>query len=132
VTDSFDRSVPGLGREHFRVFEDGVEQRITTFAREDSPVSVGLIFDTSGSMGTKLNESRRAVAEFLKTTDPEDDFFLLQFSTHPRPASEFTSSPEDILDQLGRAQCKGRTALLDAVSLGLQKLRKANNPAGHC
>jgi Ca-activated chloride channel family protein len=128
VTDSADRAVTGLGREHFRVFEDGVEQRIVSFGAEDSPVSVGLVFDSSGSMGTKLNMSREGIAEFLKTTNSKDDFFLLQFDTRPQPAGEFTSAPQDILDQLSRVESRGRTALLDAVSLGLQKLRKARNP----
>jgi Ca-activated chloride channel homolog len=128
VTDSADRAVTDLGREHFRVFEDGVEQRIISFGAEDSPVSVGFVFDSSGSMGTKLSMSRQAVAEFLRTANSKDDFFLLQFDTRPEPAGEFTSAPQEILDQLSHVESKGRTALLDAVSLGLQKLRKAPNP----
>jgi hypothetical protein len=79
--DSADRAVNGLGREHFHVFEDGVEQRIISFGAEDSPVSVGLVFDSSGSMVTKLNMSSQAVAEVLRTANSKDDFFFLQFDT---------------------------------------------------
>src|SRR3954471_20012293 len=70
VTDAMNHSVTGLERNHFRLFEDKMEQKITHFTSEDAPVSVGLIFDRSGSMGSKLSKSRQAAAQFFKAANP--------------------------------------------------------------
>ena len=86
VTDPLNRFVTGLEKEHFRVFEDKVEQKLRYFASEDAPISVGLIFDTSGSMGSKLDKSRQAVAQFFRTTNPQDEFFLVEFNDRPQLA----------------------------------------------
>src|ERR1700733_7613656 len=67
VTDPLNRFVTGLDKEHFRLFEDKVEQEILEFSSEDAPISIGLVFDTSGSMGPKLQKSRQAATEFFKT-----------------------------------------------------------------
>src|SRR5262249_26786315 len=89
VTDNNDRLVTGLEREHFRLWEDKVEQVITHFASEDLPVSIVLVFDCSGSMGNKLKMSRAAVSQFLHTADPEDEFALVQFNDHARLVQGF-------------------------------------------
>src|SRR5690349_14826742 len=83
VTDPLNRFVTGLEKEHFRLYEDKVEQDITQFSSEDAPISIGLVFDTSGSMGPKLQKSRQAAAEFFKTANPADEFFLVQFNDRP-------------------------------------------------
>src|ERR1700761_2048117 len=83
VNDPMGRVVTGLDKENFKVFKDKVEQEIKQFSSEDAPMSVGLVFDTSGSMGSKLNTSRKAVAEFLKTANPQDEFFLIEFNERP-------------------------------------------------
>ena len=75
VTDPLNRFVTGLEKEHFKVFEDKVEQTILQFSSEDAPLSVGLVFDTSGSMGPKLQKSRQAAVQFFKTANPEDESF---------------------------------------------------------
>src|SRR5262252_8480681 len=77
VCDPFNRPVTGLEKEHFRVFDDKVEQTIMQFAMDDEPVAVGLVFDISGSMGPKLQKSRQAAAAFFKTANPDDEFFLV-------------------------------------------------------
>ena len=128
VTDQRGRFIRGLPRENFRVFEDGVEQDVSKFSTGDSPVSVGLIFDTSGSMATRLPTARRAVAQFLKTTSPGDEFFLLPFDSRPGFVSGFTHNAVIILDQLKRTEVAGSTALLDAVYIGLQELKMGHNP----
>jgi VWFA-related protein len=128
VTDRRGSFVQDLPRSAFRVFEDGVEQEVSAFSTGDVPVSVGLIFDTSGSMQAKLPMARLAIAEFLKTANPKDEFFLLRFDSHPRPASRFTNRTEIILDEVGRAEAGGSTALLDAVYSGLYEMKKAHNP----
>ena len=122
------RFVTGLEREHFKIFEDKVEQEIQQFSSEDAPLSVGLVFDTSGSMGSKLQKSRQAVAQFFKTANPEDEFFLVQFNDRPVMAVPFTRNTEDIQNQLTFTQSKGRTALLDGVYLAMNQMKKAHNP----
>ena len=86
VNDPLNRPVSGLEKENFRVFEDKVEQTITQFAMDDEPVAVGLVFDTSGSMGDKLRRSRMAAREFFRTANPEDEFFLVEFDRPAAPA----------------------------------------------
>jgi len=128
VTDPLNRFVTGLERENFRLFEDKSEQKLTHFASEDAPLSVGLVFDTSGSMGSKLDKSRQAVAQFFKTANPEDEFFLIQFNDRPEMVVDFTTHVEEVQNRLTFTQSKGRTALLDAVYMALHKMKKAKNP----
>jgi Ca-activated chloride channel homolog len=127
VTDPMNRFVTGLEKENFRVFEDKKEQEIQQFSSEDAPISIGLIFDCSGSMGHKLEKSRLAVAEFFKTSNPEDEFFLVQFNDNANLAQSFTPNPEEIQNRLAFTQSKGRTALLDAIYLGLHEMKKARH-----
>ena len=128
VTDPLNRFVTGLEKENFRIFEDKIEQQVVQFSSEDAPLSVGIIFDCSGSMGPKLQKSREAVAQFFKTANPEDEFFLVQFSDRAELALSFTTSLDEIQNRLTFTQSKGRTALLDGVYLGLHQMKKAKNP----
>ena len=128
VTTPMNQFVTGMERENFRVFEDKVEQEISYFASFDAPLSVGLIFDCSGSMGNKLNKSRQATAQFFKTANPEDEFFLLEFNERPRLEVPFTHNTEEVQNRLTFTQAKGRTALLDSIYQGLMELRKGKNP----
>ncbi len=128
VTDQLNRFVTGLEKENFRVFEDKIEQKVSYFSSEDAPLSVGIVFDTSGSMGQKLDKSRQAVSQFFKTANPEDEFFLVEFNDRPELVNSFTSSLEEIQNKLTFTQSKGRTALLDAVYLALHTMKKAHNP----
>jgi Ca-activated chloride channel homolog len=128
VTDPLGRFVTGLDKENFKVFEDKVEQEIKQFSSEDAPMSVGIVFDTSGSMGSKLQTSRKAVAEFLKTANPQDEFFLIQFNDRPEMTVEFTPETEEIQNRLTFTQSKGRTALLDGIYLAMNTMKKAHNP----
>jgi VWFA-related protein len=89
---------------------------------------VGIVFDTSGSMGTKLQKSRQAVAQFCKTANPEDEFFLVQFNDRPEVTVGFTRETEEIQNRITFTQSRGRTALLDAVYLALHEMRKSKNP----
>ncbi len=128
VTDPLNRFVTGLEKEHFRLYEDKVEQNITDFSSEDAPISIGLVFDTSGSMGSKLQKSRQAAAEFFKTANPADEFFLVQFNDRPQLSVPFTSDTDKIQSTLTFTQSKGRTALLDSVYLAMHEMKKAKNP----
>jgi VWFA-related protein len=128
VTDPLNRFVTGLEKENFRIFEDKIEQQISQFSSEDAPLSVGIIFDCSGSMGSKLEKSRQAVAQFFKTANPEDEFFLVEFNDRADLVIKFTTSLEEIQNRLTFTQSKGKTALLDAVYLGLHEMKRAKNP----
>ena len=128
VTDPLNRFVTGLEKENFRLFEDKIEQQIAQFSSEDAPLSVGIVFDCSGSMGTKLEKSRQAVAQFFKTANPEDEFFLVEFNDRADLVIKFTTSLEEIQNRLTFTQSKGKTALLDAVYLGLHEMKRAKNP----
>jgi VWFA-related protein len=125
VCDPLNRPVTGLEKEHFKVFDDHVEQTVTHFAMDDEPVAVGLVFDISGSMGPKLRLSRLAAAAFFKTANQEDEFFLVEFNDQPKMVVSLTRDVEEIQNQLTFAQSKGRTALLDAIFLSLHEMKKS-------
>ena len=127
VTDPMNRFVTGLEKENFKIFEDKKEQSISQFSSEDAPLSIGVVFDCSGSMGHKLEKSRLAVAQFFKTANPEDEFFLVQFNDSADLIQPFTKNLEEIQNRLTFTQSKGRTALLDAIYLGLHEMKKAKN-----
>lgn len=128
VTDPFNRFVTGLDKENFKLFEDKKEQDILQFSSEDAPLSIGVVFDSSGSMGSKLEKSRQAVAQFIRTANPEDEFFLVQFNDTADLVQPFTQNLEEIQNRLAFTQSKGRTALLDAIYLSLHEMKKARNP----
>ena len=127
VTDPMGRLVTALEKEHFKLFEEKVEQKILHFGAEDAPLSVGIIFDTSGSMGHKLSKSRQAVAQFFKTANPQDECFLVQFNDSPELSVDFTKDLEQVQNRLTFTQAKGRTALLDAIYMGLNNMKRAQH-----
>ena len=126
ITDPMNRLVTGLERKNFELFENGRRQEIRHFSSEDAPISLGVIFDVSGSMSDKMEKSREAVVEFFRTANPQDEFFMIAFSDKPELLTDFTSSVEDIQGRLVTTIPKGRTALLDAIYLGLNKMRRAH------
>jgi Ca-activated chloride channel family protein len=128
VTDPSNRYVLGLEKQDFHLFEDDVPQTITHFSSEDAPLSIGLLVDTSGSMGAKLDTSRRAVIEFLKTLNASDEAFLVEFSDQAELAVSLTSDSRAIQNKLTSVTSGGLTAMLDAVHTGLQEMKRAKNP----
>lgn len=127
VTDPYNRLVTGLDPDNFRVYEDNVEQEVVTFSSEDVPISIGVIFDYSGSMSNKVAKAREAAVQFFKTANPQDEFFLVSFNERAELTSAFTNSIEDLQSRMMFAVPKGRTALLDAIYLGLSQMRGAHN-----
>ena len=127
VTDPYNRLVTGLETDNFRVFEDSIEQEVVTFSAEDVPISIGVIFDFSGSMANKVGKAREAAVQFFKTANPQDEFFLVSFNERAELTSSFTNSVEDLQSRLMLTAPKGRTALLDAIYLGLSQMRGAHN-----
>jgi VWFA-related protein len=126
VNDTYNRPVAGLDKDNFRIFDDKIEQPITSFSMEDEPVAVALVFDTSGSMSGTEREERRAASEFFKTANPEDEFALVEFDSSPRLVVPVTPDPAKITYQLLFTHTRGSTALLDAVFLGLHEIKKSN------
>ncbi|MBZ5513307.1 MAG: VWA domain-containing protein [Acidobacteriia bacterium] len=126
VTDPYDRIVTGLDQTNFQVYDEKVEQQIVSFSTEDAPISVGLIFDCSGSMGDKIQKSKEAALQFFRTSNPQDEFMLVSFSDSPDLVSSFTSKFENIQDRLLTVKSSGRTALLDAIYLGLSEAKRAS------
>jgi len=127
VTDPYNRLVSGLEQDNFRVSEDGTEQEIVSFSSEDVPISIGVIFDFSGSMSNKVDKAREAAVQFFKTANPQDEFFLVSFNERAELTSTFTNSVEDLQSRMMLTAPKGRTALLDAIYLGLSQMRGAHN-----
>jgi Ca-activated chloride channel homolog len=125
VTDPMNRLVTGLEKENFLLTDNSQPQTIKHFSSEDAPISLGVIFDVSGSMADKIDKSRQAVVEFFRTANPADEFFLITFSEKPEVLVDFTSSVEDIQNKLVYAIPHGRTALLDAIYLGMDRMRHA-------
>ncbi len=125
ITDPLNRLVTGLEKDNFEVFDGGSKQEIRHFSSEDAPISLGVIFDMSGSMSNKLDRAREAVVEFFRTANPQDEFCMIAFSERPELLSDFTNSVEDIQGKLVYTVAKGRTALLDAIYLGLNKMKSA-------
>jgi Ca-activated chloride channel family protein len=127
VTDSMDRPVKDLPANAFRVLENNVEQKIVSFWREESPVSVGFIFDASSSMKKRIDKSIAAVRQFLETKMPGDEFFLVRFSDRPTLVTPFTSDADQISQSLSSVQPEGWTSLFDAIYLGVQQMKSAKN-----
>jgi Ca-activated chloride channel family protein len=127
VTDPYNRLVTGLERENFRVYEDNQEQELVHFSSEDVPISIGVILDLSGSMTNKVDKARLAALQFFKTANPQDEFFLVSFNDRAQLVSRFTSSIEELQNRMMYAAAKGRTALLDAIYLGLSQMKGARN-----
>ena len=128
VTDSLNRYVTSLETNHFQLWEDKVEQKIEYFSSEDVPISVGVIFDVSGSMKDKIATARDAAATFLKTGNPEDEYFLVEFANRPEVAADFTTDITKLQSKLIMTPAKGMTAMYDSVYLGLEKLKEGSNP----
>ena len=127
VIDRYNRFVTGLEKEHFQVFEDKKPQTVTHFSNEDVPLSVGLLFDSSGSMSDKLDQARMAVMQFFRSSNPNDEYFLISFNDRPNQIAEFTQDQATLQRKLDFTEAKGRTSLLDAIYLGLYEMRNAKH-----
>lgn len=127
VTDLLEQPQLGLKRETFRLFEDGIEQNVESLAVEHAPLSLGIVFDSSGSMTRKMAEARQAVERMLDTSVPGDEYFLIDFNNRPRIVSDFTASPEKIRTALSEIRSEGWTALIDAIYLAVNEMKHASN-----
>jgi Ca-activated chloride channel homolog len=127
VTDPLNRLVTGLERQDFFLYENNALQKIKSFSAEDAPVSIGIIFDLSGSMSDKINRARNSILEFMRTANPQDEFFVIGFNDRPELIMDFTNSVDNIESRLLTVKPGHRTALLDAIYFGLNKMKQAKN-----
>jgi Ca-activated chloride channel family protein len=128
VTTRDGSPVTNLAKDNFHVFEDSVEQQISYFTQDDAPLSVGMLFDTSGSMNNKIKKSSQAAATFFKTANTQDEFFLVEFSERAKLTVPFTPDSDEIYKRISHIKPFGRTSLLDAIHLALLQMKKARNP----
>lgn len=129
VIDPLNRYVVGLEKDNFKVFEEKVEQSIVQFSQQAAPISVGIIFDVSGSMKSdnNINSARKAIVRFLQSANPEDEFFLLTFNQSTNLVKGFTNETSAIESEIAFRQPGGRTAVYDAVYRGMEEMKKAKN-----
>jgi Ca-activated chloride channel family protein len=129
VIDPLNRFVTGLEKEHFRIYEDKVEQTITYFSQEAAPISVGIIFDVSGSMkdNNNIRKAKSAITRFLESGNPEDDYFLITFNQKSTLAHAFTDESSAVQNEVAFQKPGGRTALYDAVYMGLDQISRGRN-----
>ncbi len=125
VTDPLNRLVTGLEAPNFEVFDNNVGQVIKSFSTEDAPVTIGIVFDLSGSMGSKFARARKALSEFMRTSNPADEFFVIGFNDKPAVIVDYTSDVDDVEARMVMLRPENRTALIDAVYLGVNKLKQA-------
>jgi Ca-activated chloride channel homolog len=126
VTDAMSHTVTGLRKEDFALYEGDTKQEIRYFAEEDGPISVGLILDLSKSMTNKVETERAAVEQFFQNANPDDDYFVITVSSHPKLIASSTRSIRAIETELGLAVPDGHTALLDAIYLGVEQMQTAH------
>jgi Ca-activated chloride channel family protein len=127
VSDTKGRLVAGLERQNFRIWEDDVEQKVEYFSLEDMPLSVGLVFDATGSMADKLSAARNAATAFLKTSNPRDEYFLIEFSDQPKLVQDFTTDVSQLQKRIFSTSAQGLTPLFDAVHLGVETITGGKN-----
>jgi Ca-activated chloride channel family protein len=125
VTDPMNRLVTGLEKDNFQVFDNNTGQTIKYFSSEDAPLTIGIIFDLSGSMSSKFVRARKALTEFLRTSNPQDEYFVVGFNDRPAVIVDYTSDPDDVEARMVMLKPENRTALIDAVYLGIDHLRQA-------
>ncbi|MBV8073235.1 MAG: VWA domain-containing protein [Acidobacteriaceae bacterium] len=127
VTDPLERPVLDLKRQSFRVFDDGLEQKISAFSIEEAAVSVGMVFDASNSMRRKIDDSREALNQFLRLSTPGDEFSLWKFSDRPQTVCPFTTNAEQVEENLALIRSGGWTSLFDALYLALSQMKRATH-----
>jgi Ca-activated chloride channel homolog len=129
VTDTYGRYVSGLNKNAFAVLDDKKPQEIAFFSDDDSPVSVGVIFDVSGSMsGEKIRRARDALGRFIQTSHDADEYFLIAFNSRAQLLLDKTRNGDAVLDKLTFVQTRNNTALYDACYLGVEKVQRGAHP----
>jgi len=125
VTDLYGRYVSGLDKKAFTIFDNNEEQEVTFFSDADAPISIGILFDVSGSMsGEKIGKSRKALERFISTSHPSDEYFLIAFNNRAQLLLDRTRDGDAVLQKLTLVQPKNNTALYDACYLGIERVTR--------
>jgi Ca-activated chloride channel family protein len=125
VTDLYGRYVSGLDKKAFTVIDNNEEQEITYFSDADAPISIGILFDVSGSMSReKIAKSRKALEKFINTSHPGDEYSLISFNDRAKLLLDRTRDGESLIQKLTLVEAKGNTALYDAVYLGVERVTR--------
>ncbi len=129
VTDPLNRYVTGLENEHFKVYEDNIEQTISHFNQEAAPISAGIIFDVSASMkdNNNIRKAKNAIARFLQSGNPADEYFLITFNNKTNLAQSFTDQSSSLENEAAFQKAGGTTALYDAVYMGLDQIKRGTH-----
>ncbi len=128
VTDPYGRYVSGLNKSAFTIFDNNQEQEITYFSDADAPVSIGILFDVSGSMsGEKIGKARKALERFIGTSHPSDEYFLIAFNNRAQLLMDRTRDGDAVLRKLTLVKPKENTALYDAVYLGVERVTRGTH-----
>ena len=128
VTDQYGRYVSGLGKNAFSITDNNQPQDIQFFSDSDAPVSVGILFDVSGSMaGEKILKARQALSRFILTSHPSDEYFLIAFNSRAQLLLDRTRDGDAVLQKLGLVQPSKNTALYDAVYLGVERVSRGSH-----
>jgi Ca-activated chloride channel homolog len=128
VYDKNGKFISGLKQDSFKVYEDGIEQKIASFSQEDVPLSMGLLIDLSGSMRNKIEKVISAALAFIRASNPEDQVFLIGFNDEVELLQDYTNDIDEITDSLENTIVTGGTALYDAVYLSVQKAHAGTKP----
>jgi Ca-activated chloride channel family protein len=122
-------AVSGLGKQAFQLFVDDAPRPINVFQGEDAPVTVGIVVDNSASMAPKRSEVIAASLAFARSSNPQDQMFVVHFSDHARfglpPAKAFTDSIPELETALSHFAPGGTTALYDAMGMALSHFSRA-------
>jgi Ca-activated chloride channel homolog len=127
VSDPHGRFVTGLEKENFEIYDDNVKQDIAIFSDEDAPITLGIVYDVSGSMGGLTNMSFQALRRFFHNSHEDDEYFIIAFNKKPQLVQDFTTSPDEILNRTIFIEAKGNTALYDAVYLATEKVKQGRH-----
>ena len=127
VSDPYGRFVTGLSKEQFEVYDEDVKQEIAIFSDDDAPLSLGIIYDVSGSMSDLTQRSFAALKRFFATSHPDDEYFVVAFNDRPKLVQDFTASPNEILNKTVFIKAKGSTALYDATYLAVEKVKQGRH-----
>ncbi|HZS08449.1 MAG TPA: VWA domain-containing protein [Blastocatellia bacterium] len=128
VSDRNRRFVAGLTREDFEIYDDGVRQEIALFSDDDAPLTLGIIYDVSGSMRPLSSQALHALRGLFENSHDDDEYFVIAFNDRPKLVQDFTSLPNEILNRTVFIKSKGSTALFDATYLALDKVKKGRHP----
>ena len=127
ASDSYGRFVTGLKKDNFQVYDNKVKQEIAHFTDDDAPLTLGIVYDVSGSMNDLTNRSFQALRRFFEISHEDDEYFIVAFNDKPKLVQDFTTSPSEIMSRVIFVKAKGSTALFDATYIAIEKAKQGRH-----